>query len=128
MAKVLVIDDSLFQRRSIRKILQVDGYDILEAANGHQGLEMIVASPPDCIILDILMPDMNGLTFLKILQDQGIKIPVIVLTADIQETTYKECLKLGAKEVVHKPLLPSEGDKLRTIITNVLGSEGEAGS
>ena len=126
MAKILVIDDSLFQRRSIRKILQVDGHDIQEATDGHQGLEMIAVFVPDCIVLDILMPDMNGLSFLKTLQKYGTKTPVIVLTADIQETTRQECLHLGAKEVIHKPLIPSEGDKLRNIIHQVLDSAKEA--
>jgi CheY-like chemotaxis protein len=106
--------------------LTIDDHEIQEAANGRQGLEIIETSTPDCIVLDILMPDINGLGFLRTLQQQGIKIPVIVLTADIQETTRQECLKLGAKEVVHKPLLPSAIDKLRTIINNVFDSEEEA--
>ena len=123
MAKILVIDDSSFQRRSIRKILEVDGHEIQEAINGHQGLEMTATFVPDCILLDILMPDMNGLIVLKTLREQGNTAPVIVLTADIQDTTCQECLNLGAKQVIHKPLLPTEGDKLRTIITNALISE-----
>ena len=123
MAKILVIDDSSFQRRSIRKILEVDGHEIQEAINGHQGLEMTATFVPDCILLDILMPDMNGLIVLKTLREQGNTAPVIVLTADIQDTTCQECLNLGAQQVIHKPLLPTEGDKLRTIITNALISE-----
>ena len=123
MAKILVIDDSSFQRRSIRKILEVDGHEIQEAINGHQGLEMTATFVPDCILLDILMPDMNGLIVLKTLREQGNTAPVIILTADIQDTTCQECLNLGAKQVIHKPLLPTEGDKLRTIITNALISE-----
>jgi CheY-like chemotaxis protein len=125
MAKILIIDDSSFQRRSIRKILEVDGHEIQEATNGRQGLEKIPTFTPDCILLDILMPDMNGFKFLKALQEQKSTIPVVVLTADIQDTTCQECLKLGAKQVVHKPLLPAEGDKLRNIVTNVLDSKGE---
>lgn len=126
MAKILVVDDSVFQRRSIRKILEVDGHDIQEAANGRQGLEMLATFTPDCILLDILMPDMNGLSFLGALEEQEITIPVVVLTADIQDTTSQECLKLGAKEVIHKPLLPAEGARLRDIINNVLDSKEEA--
>jgi len=126
MAKILIIDDSVFQRRSIRKILSVDEHDIQEAANGHQGLETLATFTPDCILLDILMPDMNGLSFLKALQQQGATVPVIVLTADIQDTTSQECLKLGAKEVIHKPLLPAEGEKLRNIVNRVLDSREEA--
>ena len=126
MAKILIVDDSVFQRRSLRKILDIDGHDIQEAANGRQGLEMLATSTPDCILLDILMPDMNGLSFLKALQQQKATIPVVVLTADIQDTTSQECLKLGAKEVIHKPLLPAEGERLRDIINDVLDAEEEA--
>jgi twitching motility two-component system response regulator PilH len=86
-------------------------------------LEVFEAFDPDCIILDILMPEVNGLVFLQQLRGQGATTPVVVLTADIQETTCQECLKLGAEEVVHKP---AEGDKLRAIINTVLDSrEGE---
>ncbi len=122
MAKILVIDDSAFQRRTVRKILEVDDHEIQEAANGRIGLEVFETFNPDCILLDILMPEVNGLIFLQQLRSQGATTPVVVLTADIQETTCQECLKLGAKEVVHKPLLPAEGDKLRTIINTVLDS------
>jgi CheY-like chemotaxis protein len=122
MAKILVIDDSAFQRRTLRKILNVDGHDIQEAANGREGLDVFAQFDPDCIVLDILMPDLNGLSFLRKLREQGANTPVIVLTADIQDTTSQECLKLGAKDVVHKPLLPSEGERLRSIINAVLES------
>ncbi len=126
MAKILVIDDSLFQRRSIRKILEADGHEVQEATNGQQGLEMTATFAPDCILLDILMPDMNGLSLLQTLRNQGYMTPVVVLTADIQNTTSQECLKLGAKKVMHKPLLPSEGDKLRMVINSALHSEEQA--
>jgi CheY-like chemotaxis protein len=122
MAKVLIIDDSAFQRRTLRKILNVDGHDIKEATNGREGLEVFAQFEPDCIVLDILMPDLNGLGFLQELRKQGATTPVLVLTADIQDTTSQECLKLGAKDVVHKPLLPSEGDRLRNIINDILES------
>jgi CheY-like chemotaxis protein len=125
MAKILIIDDSLFQRRSIRKILEIDGHEIQEAMNGQQGLEMIPTFAPDCILLDILMPELSGLGLLKILREQENQTPVVVLTADIQDTTTQECLNLGAKNVIHKPLLPMEGDKLRAVINNVLHSEEE---
>lgn len=126
MARILVIDDSAFQRRTLRKILNVDGHEVQEATDGRHGLEQWALFNPECIVLDILMPDVNGLNFLKILNEQGDTTPVIVLTADIQDTTSQECLKLGARQVLHKPLLPSEGDKLRNIVNTILGArEGE---
>lgn len=127
MAKILIIDDSAFQRRTLRKILAVDDHEIQEAVDGRQGLEVFATFAPDCIVLDILMPDLNGLGFLQELRKQGATTPVVVLTADIQDTTSQECLKLGAKKVVHKPLLPSEGEKLRTIINSIMDSGEGAG-
>ncbi|MBD3306542.1 response regulator [candidate division KSB3 bacterium] len=122
MAKVLIVDDSLFQRRIIRRILQKAQHDVEEASSGQQGLEMVRSVAPDCIILDILMPDVDGLSFLKTLQDQGDTTPVIVLTADIQETTRQECIAYGAKEVLHKPLAPGDSDTLRHLIHDILQS------
>lgn len=126
MAKLLIIDDSLFQRRTIRKILAVGGHDMQEATNGREGLNMLAEFAPDCVILDILMPDMDGLTFLKTLQKRGIKTPVIVLTADIQETTRRECLELGAASIIYKPVSPVEGDSFRKAIQDVLDAHQEA--
>ncbi|MCP4397367.1 MAG: response regulator [bacterium] len=125
MAKILIVDDSLFQRRSIRRILKVAGYEIQEAGDGRQGLELLTAFVPDCIILDILMPDLDGLGFFRKLQEQGEKPSVIVLTADIQETTRQECLELGAKVVMHKPIAPGDADKFRHIVNDILHSEKE---
>ena len=126
MAKILIIDDSLFQRRNIRKSLKAEGYDLQEATTGREGLEMIPTFAPDCIVLDILMPEVDGLSFLRTLQAQGNTTPVIVLTADIQNTTRQECLKLGAKEVLHKPLTRLDAEKLRAIIITILDSVEEA--
>lgn len=125
MAKILVIDDSAFQRRTLRKILEAEEHEIQEAANGRIGLEVYDAFAPDCILLDILMPEVNGLSFLQQLRSTDTTTPVIVLTADIQETTCQECLKLGAEEVMHKPLLPAEGGKLRAIVNTVLRQSRE---
>lgn len=99
MNKILIIDDSLFQRRSIRKILSQRPYEIQEATNGREGLDMLKSYQPDCVILDILMPDMDGLSFLAAAQQQGEKTPIVVLTADIQETTRRECQRLGAAAI-----------------------------
>jgi CheY-like chemotaxis protein len=121
--KVLIIDDSLFQRRNIRKSLQPCDYDIQEASTGREGLEMLTTFAPDCIILDILMPEIDGLGFLRILKAQGNTTPIIVLTADIQHSTSQECIELGATHIVHKPLSHTEAEKLRQMIHTLFESE-----
>ena len=124
MAKILIVDDSLFQRRSIRKILDRRAHEIQEATNGKEGLEKLQIFQPECIILDILMPDMDGLGFLKLVRQQGKTTPIIVLTADIQETTRRECLQLGATEIVYKPLSPLEADIFLDLLARILRDAG----
>jgi CheY-like chemotaxis protein len=103
MTAVLIVDDAAFARRMIRKFLQMDGYEILEAANGREGLEIVRSQPLDCILTDILMPDMDGFEFINNLQLQGFKIPVIIITADIQEPTRTRAIELGAAGFINKP-------------------------
>lgn len=103
MALVLIVEDAWFTRRVISKTLQASGHIILEAANGQEGIEKAITRLPDCILLDLLMPDMDGREVLKFLHAQGIQIPTIVITADIQESSRRQCLELGAIEVLSKP-------------------------
>lgn len=126
MNKILIIDDSLFQRRSIRKILSQCPYEIQEATNGREGLEMLKSYQPDCVILDILMPDMDGLAFLAAAQQQGEKTPIVVLTADIQETTRRECQRLGAAAIEYKPLSPLAADPFLEMVERIIRSKGGA--
>lgn len=102
MTLLLIVEDSWLSRRVLCKILKEKGYEILEAASGPEALEILRSKSPDCILLDLLMPEMEGREVLKILREQGSKIPVIVITADIQKTTRSECLELGAIAVINK--------------------------
>lgn len=118
MAQILVIEDSAYQRRKIRRALAMEGYELLEAVNGYEGLEMIAANTPDCILVDLLMPEMDGLAVLQSLHSQGTNIPVIVLTADIQDGTRQRCMELGAAAFISKPL---QEDELVNAIRQVIG-------
>ncbi len=120
MTTVLIVDDSGFQRSFLRKALVEDGYRVLEAANGKQALEVAAAERPDCILTDLIMPDMRGLALLETLQQAGSKIPVVVLTADIQEGVEARCLELGAARVLHKPVKPA---RLKETLAEVLSEE-----
>lgn len=102
MALVLIIEDAALLRKLLQKMLRAKGYNTLEASNGREGLETIGIYKPDCIVLDLLMPEMEGREVLKEMRDRGLQIPTIVMTADIQETTRSECLELGALTVLHK--------------------------
>jgi len=116
MPKLLIIDDSGFQRNSIKQGLTVDGYEIIEAANGKEGIQRALDERPDFILLDMLMPDMNGVEVLTALKNEGMKVPVAIVTADIQETTEKTCMNLGAVGFVNKPVKGDSLSSLRNIM------------
>lgn len=103
MAEILIIEDSTFQRNFLSKAVTEAGHTVTEAANGREGLEKIVAEAPDLVLCDLLMPEMGGIELLEDLDNRGIKLPVIVVTADIQETTRQRCLELGVSTVLNKP-------------------------
>lgn len=106
MAVILIIDDSTFQRQTIRALVEAAGHQVVEAKNGREGLERIVSQRPDCVLMDLMMPELNGFSMLKAFQDHHSKIPVIIVTADIQQSTYTQCMELGAAAVLNKPLRP----------------------
>lgn len=103
MTRILVIDDSRFQRSLITSILEKGGHEVLAAGDGKEGYEKVREERPDLVICDLLMPGIDGYSFLKNLRDAGLQIPVLVLTSDIQETTRKVCMDLGASDVIYKP-------------------------
>ncbi|MBD2199891.1 MULTISPECIES: response regulator [Calothrix] len=120
MTLVLIIDDAAFSRRMIRKFLQVDGYEILEASNGREGLDMVHKHQPNCVLADILMPDMNGFEFLQAMQNEQLKIPTIIISADIQEGARNQSYELGAVNFINKP--PKENE-LRAAVQEVVNKE-----
>ncbi len=103
MAKILVTDDSKFLRNRTCKILNSDIHEILEASNGLECMQIIKSKSPDVIFLDLVMPEMDGFEVLESIQEKNINIPVIVLTADIQEGVTERCMQLGALAYLNKP-------------------------
>lgn len=117
MSRVLITDDSLLQRRTLSAIVADIGHEVDTACNGQEALEKIQANPPDCLLLDLLMPVMDGVQVLEQLKSQGASLPVIVLTADVQEWLKDRCLELGATLFLNKPLKQSQlQDALRSIL------------
>ncbi|HNQ30257.1 MAG TPA: response regulator [Methanolinea sp.] len=119
MPKVLIIDDSGFQRKIITSILEAEGNMVLTAENGRTGFDIAVKESPDLIICDLLMPELDGYGLLRLVRDHKLAIPVLILTSDIQNTTRTECLALGALDVLNKPvkketLVPIIKDALRS--------------
>jgi two-component system chemotaxis response regulator CheY len=101
----LSVDDSATMRKIVALALGGAGHSVLEADNGRSGLELLKSKGADCVILDINMPEMNGIEFLKAWKaDPAIsKVPVIVLTTQDEEGLKNEALALGAKGFLGKP-------------------------
>ncbi len=104
MARILIIEDSIYQRSKLVHMLQSEGHEVLQAEDGRQGLQMAAAEMPDLIFLDLLMPHIGGLDVLQALQEMHAPYPVVVMTADTQETTRARCLELGARYFLNKPV------------------------
>lgn len=104
MPTLLIADDSMFQRMVLGKLAKAEGFSVLEAKNGQECLDMVDACGPDALVLDLNMPEVDGLEVMSRLQACGRNLPVLVLTADIQHSTHQRCVALGATAVINKPL------------------------
>ncbi len=108
MQSILVVDDSTFIRNRVRQALVSAGYSVDEAVNGKQALEKCNVNNYDCIVTDLLMPELDGIGFLEGLSAQSQTPPLVVLTADIQNSTRERCQELGAKAFLNKPATAQE--------------------
>lgn len=113
--KILVIDDDQSIRFILKHVLHKD-YEIVSKENGREGLIYLQkGNIPDLIILDLIMPEMNGVDFIKNIKQSNYfnSIPIIVLSAKENSKEKIECFKLGADDYIIKPFNPEEL-KLRT--------------
>jgi len=103
MSKILLIDDSEYMRKLTGQMLADSGYEVVFAINGTDGLRFAAIEKPDCVILDLLMPDMDGFDVLQKLRQMRNTIPIIISSSDIQESARAKCFKLGAFDFIDKP-------------------------
>jgi two-component system chemotaxis response regulator CheY len=103
LSKILIVDDAAFMRMRCAKLLTDNGYEVAEAADGSEALEKYKQQKPDAVLLDITMPNMDGLSTLKELLkiDPGARVAMV--TAMGQQSMVMEALKTGAKDFVVKP-------------------------
>ena len=103
MRRILIIEDESNIRELISYNLKNNNYEVLQAEDGLQGLEMIVTGNPDLILLDLMLPGMNGLDICKDLREHGSKIPIIILTAKNEDIDKVMGLEFGADDYMTKP-------------------------
>ena len=107
--RILVVDDEASIREVVALCLQrLGGWDVLTAASGRDALQKIQTEPPDAIVLDVTLPEMDGLTFLKYLrvQEATESIPVVLLTANSYLPNPNLLPKLGVVLTISKPFQP----------------------
>jgi len=104
---ILVVDDEERMARFIRLNLETDGFQVIEAYRGMQAIQVLRDSLPDLVILDVMMPDIDGFEVLKLIRETS-SVPVIMLTAKGEEDDRVHGLELGADDYVTKPFSPRE--------------------
>jgi DNA-binding response OmpR family regulator len=105
-SKILVVEDDRKTAELVRMYLERDGHQVLMAANGRQGLDMARQRRPDLVVLDIMLPEVDGLDVCRILRAES-KVAIVLLTARTTEADTLIGLDLGADDYVHKPFSPS---------------------
>lgn len=142
--KILVIDDDLHNLRLLNLVLETEGFEVLTASSGSEGLSRIEAEKPDLVILDLMMPDMDGLEVCRRIRGspESADLPLIMLTAKTEVADRVAGLRLGADDYIPKPAAPAEvlarvhavlaraGRKVRPRgkIINFMGAKGGVGT
>lgn len=126
MSTILVVDDESPIRDLVRDILELEGHDVVEAADGPAALDAVAAQEPDLLVLDIMMPGMSGLDVLRSLRREhsGSELPIILLTAASDDDTTWAGWTAGASVFLPKPFDPSH---LMDWVERLLG-DGDAGA
>ena len=123
MSEILVVDDSRFHRKIHYKLVEGLGHAPVGASSGQEALDLAERINPACITSDLGLGDMTGFQVLERFNEKGITAPVIVITADIQNSSREKCMALGALAVLEKPV---DGANFREWVGKWLTGNGEA--
>src|SRR5258706_16380866 len=107
-AHMLVVDDDPRITELLRRILAYEGYSIAIAASGDEALKRTLERPPDLIVLDIMLPGINGLEVARGLRGAGGNVPILILTARHSIANRVEGFEMGADDYLIKPFAPEE--------------------
>ncbi len=120
MAKILLVDDAAFMRKVIKDTLTKSGYtDLYEAVDGLDALEKYDEVKPDLVIMDITMPNMDGLEALKSIRSKDPNANIVMCSAMGQETMVIDAVRSGAKDFIVKPF---KADRVLKTVTSIVGN------
>jgi DNA-binding response OmpR family regulator len=106
--RVLIVDDNKSIRTTVADYLKEKGYDVVEAADGIQGLDKGLSSSPNVIILDVVMPGIDGFKLCQLLREKGVQVPIIMLTERASIEDKVTGFSFGADDYLAKPFSPLE--------------------
>lgn len=117
--KILIVDDAAFMRMMIRDTLKKNGYEnLLEASDGEIAVQLFKTEKPDLVIMDITMPNKNGLEALKEIREIDTNARIVMCSAMGQESMVVEAIRSGAKDFIVKPF---KADRVLKTVQGILG-------
>ena len=124
MPRIMTVDDSRLVRSIITASLGERGFDTVEAENGEEALTFLEQQSVDLVLLDVMMPVMDGPGFLAALREKGSELPVILLTSKTETSIIAQCMKFGIEDYIVKPVKTEE---LCTKVSRIVGepTDGE---
>lgn len=119
MPQLLIIEDKESLRSELAEVFMMEGYDVIEAEDGLQGIELARTQLPDLIVCDIMLPHLDGFEVLQKIQEDSTttSIPLVFVSARAEKATIEKGIALGAKAYITKPF--SLADLLNAITTNL---------
>lgn len=106
--KILIVDDAAFSRNILKQIVEAGGFQVAEAANGAEALEMFEKEKPDAVTMDLLMPDMDGMDVVRKILANDPEAKVIVISTDKQKFRQEEAKDAGVAGFIPKPVDPEK--------------------
>ncbi len=127
MTRIFVVDDEPDMVELLATILRSDGFEVETETDGRSALARVLADPPDLFLLDLMMPDLDGMELLKLLRldPKGAQVPVLVVSARTGHQDQIGTLQLGANAYICKPFSPRE--LVRQVRQLLVDSRGEKG-
>ena len=120
--RVLVVDDEHSIVDAVATSLRYEGFEVTEASSGRAALDAARGAPYDLVMLDVMLPDLDGFEVARRLRDEGLEVPILVLTAKSELEDKATGFSLGADDYVTKPFSPRE---LASRVAAVLARSGE---
>ena len=128
-ARILLADDDRAIREALTRALTLEGYDVVQAADGAQALVLVESSKPDVAVLDVMMPNVDGLTVCRVLRAERNRIPVLMLTARTETPDRVAGLDAGADDYLAKPFdLDELLARLRALLRRARPDDADEGS